>query len=163
MSAKKPDELRQRGKSRAGEHQNTGIVLALAPNVPLVPAPKPHWRDEVVEGWNDYWSSHMATEKFLKPTDRPALLRLFDFRHRLLEALDSFDAEPIVAGSTGQPTLSPWAQEVHRLEGVVEKLESSYALTPLSRFKLGVTYEEGVSLAARNAQLLEAFRTSQGS
>lgn len=161
MTAKKPDAVRQRGKSRTGAHKETGVVLALAPSSLRVPPAKPHWRAEVVEGWNDYWSSQLATEQFLKPTDRPALVRLFDFRHRLLEALDGFDAEPIVVGSTGQPTMSPWAQEVHRLEGVVEKLEAHFALTPLSRFKLGVTYEEGVSLAGRNAQLLEAFRASQ--
>lgn len=152
---KKSPERRQRSNSR-----DVGVVRAL-PSGPKVPAPQPHWRDLVVEGWNDYWSSHLASPQVLKPTDGPALVRLFDLRHRLLEAQDAFDAEPIVVGSTGQPTLSPWAAEVHRLEAAVSKLEDKFGLTPMARLKLGISFEEGVSLAARNAQLLEAFRASQ--
>lgn len=58
--------------------------------------------------------------------------------------------------------MSPWAQEIHRLEAAVSKLEERFGLTPMARLKLGVTYEEGVSLAHRNAQLLQAFREGNG-
>jgi hypothetical protein len=153
---KKPADRRQRSNSK-----DVGLVLALPVSGPKVPVPQPQWRAEVVEGWNDFWLSMMAGPQVLKVTDHPALRRLFDMRHRLLEALDSFDVEPIVVGSTGQPTLSPWAQEVHRLESVVSKLEEKFGLTPLARLKLGVTFEEGINLAQRNTQLLEAFRASQ--
>lgn len=97
----------------------------------------------------------------MKPTDGPALRRLFDLRDRLVKALEALDAEPIVVGSTGQPTMSPWAAEVHRLEAAVSKLEDKFGLTPLARLKLGVTFEEGVSLAHRNAELLAAFQRAQ--
>lgn len=153
---KKSPERRQRTNT-----QDVGVVRALPSVKPMVPAPQPHWRTEVAEGWNDFWSSLLASPQVMKPTDGPALTRLFDMRHRLLEAQAAFDAEPIVVGSTGQPTLSPWAAELHRLEGVVGKLEDKFGLTPLARLKLGVTFEEGVNLAQRNQQLLEAFRASQ--
>lgn len=57
----------------------------------------------------------------------------------------------------GQPVLSPWAAEIHRLESVISKLEDRFGLTPLARLRLGVSFEEGVSLAARNAQLLQGL------
>jgi P27 family predicted phage terminase small subunit len=152
VTAKKPAERRHNLKTK-----DMGLVVALPS--PRLPSPQPHWRGEVVEGWNDFWSSHLAS--VVKVTDAPALSRLFDLRHRLLEAQDSFDAEPIVQGSTGQPTMSPWAQEVHRLEAAVSKLEGQFGLTPMARLKLGVTFEQGVSLAQQNQQLLEAFRQSQ--
>ena len=155
---RKPAERRQRTNTA-----DVGVVRVLPSPVLMVPKPEPHWVPAVVESWNDLWSSPFAGPQVTKPTDAPALRRLFDMRNRLLSALDAFDAEPITVGSTGQPTMSPWAQEVHRLEGVVSKLEDKFGLTPLARLKLGVTFEEGVSLATRNAQLLEAFRTSQTS
>jgi P27 family predicted phage terminase small subunit len=153
---RKPADRRQPGSKT----HDIGVVRALPAHVPAIPKPAPHWREEVVEGWNDYWSSPMAGQ-VTKPTDAPALRRLFDLRHRYLVALDAFDAEPIVVGSTGQPTMSPWAQEVHRLEAAVSKGEDKFGLTPSARLKLGVTYEEGVSLAARNADLLRSFQASQ--
>lgn len=157
MPPKKPPDRRHNRKTK-----DIGVVRALpAPAGPVVPVPSPLWRDEVVEGWNDFWCSPLAGPQVCKPTDGPALRRLFDLRHRLLEALDAFDAEPVVAGSTGQPTMSPWAAEVHRLEAAIGRLEDKFGLTPMARLKLGVTYEEGVSLASRNAQLLESFRAAQ--
>lgn len=154
---RKPPERRQRTNTK-----DVGVVRALPSASPVVPSPDPSWRPEVVEGWNDFWCSPLAGPQVMKPTDGPALRRLFDYRSRLMVALEAMDVEPIVVGSTGQPTMSPWAAEIHRLEGAVAKLEEKFGLTPMSRLKLGVTYEEGVSLAHRNAQLLEAFRASQG-
>jgi len=163
MTVKKAPERRQRGKSRNGDRPETGSnVVVLAPNRPNLPAPDPEWHGEVTEAWNDFWSSQLAGSQVLKVTDAPALRRLFVYRDRLLSALTAFDLESIVVGSTGQPTLSPWAAEVHRLEAAVSKLEDKFGLTPMARMKLGISFEEGVSLAHRNAQLLEAFRTSQG-
>ncbi|NDG19213.1 MAG: hypothetical protein EB117_13195 [Betaproteobacteria bacterium] len=153
---RKPPERRQRTNT-----PDIGVVVALPASSPAVPAPDPTWRSEVVEAWNDFWCSPLAGPGVMKATDAPALRRLFAYRSRLLVALEAMDAEPIVLGSTGQPTMSPWAAEVHRLEAAIAKLEQQFGLTPMARLKLGVTYEEGVSLAHRNAQLLEAFRTAQ--
>jgi P27 family predicted phage terminase small subunit len=161
VTAKKPAERRQSAKTRRGTHTPDATLVLLPPSVPLVPAAQPHWRDPVVEAWQDLWLSPLAGPKFLTVTDRPALVRLFEFRNRLLAAIEAFEVEPIVAGSTGQATLSPWALEVARLEAAVARLEAQFGLTPLARLKLGISFEEGINLAARNAQLLAAFRASQ--
>jgi len=157
MTARKPAERRQPYSKTA----DMGVVRVLPSAMPMVPTPAPTWAPEVSEAWNDFWSSPLAGPQVMKPTDAPALRRLFDLRNRLLWALTAMDDEPIVVGSTGQPTMSPWAAEIHRLEGAVSRLEDKFGLTPLARLKLGVTYEEGVSLAHRNSALLEAFRQAQ--
>jgi hypothetical protein len=155
MTAKKPAAIRQRGTRTkdVGTVSRLPVVRAAA-----APLPAEHWAPEVAEGWHELWSSPLADPKVLKPTDVPALRRLFEFRHQLVLARQRFDAEPEVVGSMGQPVLSPWAGEIHRLEGVISKLEDRFGLTPLARLRLGVTFEEGVSLAQRNAQLLASLQ-----
>jgi len=155
MTARKPPERRQNKITR-----DVGVIRVL-PIRPNLPVPDAGWHDEVTEAWNDFWSSQLAGPQVLKVTDAPALRRLFEYRNRLLSALEAFDSESIVVGSTGQPTLSPWAAEVHRLEAAVSKLEDKFGLTPMARMKLGITFEEGMSLAHKNRELLEAFRTAQ--
>ncbi len=117
------------------------------------------WRDGVTAAWLDLWSTSLA--QHFQSTDVPALRRLFTLRSRLEDALASADETPVVAGSTGQPTLSPWFAEAHRLEAEIERLEDRFGLTPQARLRLGVTLEEGLSLAARNRELLEAYRAGQ--
>ena len=147
---RKPAERRQRG----ARTKDVGSVVVLAPKSGP-PAPL-EWRNEVQAEWVELWSSPMT--QVFKPTDLPVLRRLFDYRSRLAEALERFDAEPESVGSMGQPVVSPWAAEIHRLESTIEKLEDKCGLSPMARLRLGITFEEGVSLASRNAQLLEAFR-----
>lgn len=151
---RKPVERRQRGARTKDVGTVARLPVALAASAPL---PAEHWAPPVAEGWHEFWSSPLADPKVLKPTDVPALRRLFELRHQLELARERFDAEPEVAGSMGQPVLSPWAAEIHRLESVISKLEDRFGLTPLARLRLGVSFEEGVSLAARNAQLLQGL------
>jgi hypothetical protein len=155
VSAKKPPDRRHNRHTR-----DLGVVVAF-PERASVPAPQAHWADATIEGWNDFWLSMMAGPQVLKVTDHPALRRLFDMRDRLAKAMAAFDADPVVEGSMGQQALSPWAQEVHRLEAAVDKLETHFGLTPLARMKLGVTFEHGRDLTRQNADLMAAFRASQ--
>jgi hypothetical protein len=147
---------------RQGSHsKDVGKVVALSPRsvAPVVAAARLDWAPEVAEAWAELWSSPLAG--LIRPTDVPAVRRLFDLRHRLIETYRAYDEDPISVGSMGQPVLSPFAAEAHRIESELEKLEDRFGLTPLARLRLGVTFEEGVSLASRNAQLLEAFKEAQ--
>ena len=83
-------------------------------------------------------------------------------------ALDAFDVEPVVVGSTGQPTMSPWAQEVHRLEAAerleVEALVAHGEVVERSRSGATVTVacKLGVSEYLNYAEaLLREFERSQ--
>jgi Phage terminase, small subunit len=152
VTAKKPVERRQSG-SRTPD---VGCVVALPPSEPSSKYPKPHWSREVREAWDELWVSPLGGE--IRATDLPALRRLFELRHLQAEAMAAMSAEPMVIGSTGQPVLSPFAAEVHRLEAAIAKLEDRFGLTPLARLRLGVTLEEGKSLASRNAALLAEWK-----
>jgi len=150
---KKPAERRQRG-SRSPD---VGTVSALPVRIAagLAPPAELAWPDDVQASWTEFWSSPLANPSVLKATDVPALRRLFDLRARLVEAQRRFDDEPVSEGSMGQPVMSPWAAEIHRLESAISKLEDKFGLTPMARLRLGVTFEEGVSLASRNQALLD--------
>ena len=149
---KKPAERRQR---------TTTADLAVAKgSIIAAPAGMTGWRPEIATAWSELWSSPVAA--YFKPTDVPSLRRLFMLRSRLVEALELADADPVVRGSTGQPILSPWFAEVHRLEAEIERLEDRFGLTPQARLRLGIQIEEGLSLAARNRELMEAFRNGEG-
>jgi hypothetical protein len=154
MPPKKPAERRHNAKTR-----DVGRVSQLPVRVAarVMPPPDIEWSDEVQAAWLEFWSSPLADPKVLRSTDVPALRRLFDLRARLDRAQSEFDDCPTVSGSMGQTTMSPWAAEVHRLEAAIGKLEDKFGLTPMSRLRLGVTFEEGVSLASRNAAFLAQF------
>lgn len=157
MTARKPAERRQRG----ARTKDIGRVAALPVKSAgvAVAAARLDWHPEVQEAWADLWSSPLAG--LVKPTDVPALRRLFDYRDQLLGAQAAYSEEPVAVGSMGQPVLSPYAAEIHRLEGVIARLEDRFGLTPLARLRLGVTFEEGISLSQRNAQFLAAFKEAQ--
>ena len=154
MPPKKAADRRHNTKTK-----DVGNVVALSPTQQLAnyPMPDPGWLPEVAEAWHEFHSSALANPKVFKPTDLPALRRLFTYRDRLLHATQQFDDDPTVTGSMQQVVLSPWAAEVHRLEAEIQKLEDRFGLTPLARLRLGVSFEEGVNLAARNQALLQAF------
>ena len=154
MPPKKPAERRHNSKTK-----DVGAVVALAPAqmARQYPMPEPGWLPEVVEAWHEFFSSPLAGPKVFKSTDLPALVRLFKYRDRLVHVMAQFEEQPTTTGSMGQDVLSPWAQEIHRLEAEIQKLEDRFGLTPLARLRLGVTFEEGIGLATRNQKLLEAF------
>jgi hypothetical protein len=157
MTARKPVERRQRGQRTKDVGMVTSLPVKAAGD--LVSAARVDWAPAVAEAWAELWNSPLAA--LMKPTDMPALRRLFDYRHQLIDAQRHYGEEPVAVGSMGQPVLSPFAAEIHRLESVIAKLEDRFGLTPLARLRLGVTFEEGVSLAQRNAQFLAAFKETQ--
>lgn len=116
------------------------------------------WPDDVQRAWAEFWSSPLADPRILKPTHMMALRRLFGHYARYVDACRRFDEEPETVGSMGQIIVSPWAAEMHRLESAIEKLEDRFGFSPMACLRLGVTFEEGVSLAGRNAELLSKLQ-----
>jgi hypothetical protein len=133
------------------------------------PKPSSTWLKATVDQWVDLWASDLATQ--ILDTDRPALVRLFDWRdeqarcrRRAKAARDGADESPLVDGSKGQPVANPlyeiakWNDdEALAIETRIVALEDRLALSPKARLTLGVTQQKGQSLAMQNAQIASAI------
>lgn len=109
---KKLAERRQRGRSRSDMRADITPTTA----VPVVaPEGDSSWSPLIAAEWLALWSASLAAN--FQPSDVPGLRRLFSMRSRLDAALARADAEPEVAGSTGQVRVTPRA--LHRDECAV--------------------------------------------
>lgn len=150
MTARKPPGTRVRG-SRTLDLVPTPIDRVDRPMGR--PSASPHWCPAVAEGWAQFWASPLADPRIITEADKATLIRLFDYRQRLIEALERFDEAPTTIGSQGQEILSIWAAEVHRLEAAIARLEDRFGLTPAARLKLGVSVARQHAATARAARL----------
>jgi len=118
---------------------------AVAAPVKRPPAPR-GLGPEASKAWRDIWSAPVAGA--WSPAELPVLLRWvrgFDdwtvLRAKVL-------ADPLVAGSHGQPVLNPLASRVQALEANLHALEDRLGMSPLARFRLNIAAvraEEGKS------------------
>lgn len=134
-SPKKPADRRQgRGTADMGLVEATRVV-----EIPDPPHPAgSRLRAETVVAWESFWRSELAS--LAKESDHPALVRLF----RMYDMRASFEAmvlaQPMVAGSKGQPRVNPITSEIASLDSRIVALEDRFGLSPAARLKLGVTF-----------------------
>lgn len=156
----------------AGRRQNRVTKdLTPVPSVPVeVPKPSSTWLKITRDGWEELWSSDLASQ--ILPTDRPALTRLYDWRDELERTRRQMrvmtreaSKEPLVEGSQGQPVRNPMFQVLDVLmrsalaiEARIVALEDRLGLSPKARLGLGVTQQKGQSLAMQNARIAEALQ-----
>jgi P27 family predicted phage terminase small subunit len=146
---------------RGSRTRDLAPVAALVTADVIELAPSRHWSAAVREQWSDFWSSPLADSRIVTSADRASLYRMFDYRQRLVEALEQFDAEPTTSGSTGQVVISPWSGEVHRLEAAIARLEDRFGCSPAARLKLGVSVAQAASHVAAAQKSRSAGRYSE--
>lgn len=161
MSARKSPERRQ-------GHQTKDVVVPAAVAAPVkLPSPERSWLAATKADWKVFWESDLA--RFVRPTDRPAVKRLFRLRDQLVRAqrlaaeLRELAMEnPVVPGSMGQQVANPMfrasdsaAAEALALEPRVVALEDRIGLSPRARLALGVTEQEAMNLVGRNELLAQ--------
>jgi P27 family predicted phage terminase small subunit len=136
---------RRQGRATA----DLGIVKAPVEAVPPIPHPRGgQLLAETAAAWATFWGSELAG--LVTEADLPALVRLFrsyDLRERFARIVTR---SPMVAGSKGQPRVNPAAGELASLDGRISALEDRFGLTPLARFRLGLTF----GAAARSIEKL---------
>ena len=133
---KKPASRRVRTQTR-----DIGLV-SIAPAAKAPPPPHPatgkKLLKQTVDAWTSFWESELAS--LVKPSDTPALVRLF----RMYDTRERFErlvlAQPMVPGSMGQPKVNPAAAEVASLDTRITALEDRFGLSPAARLKLGITF-----------------------
>ena len=142
---------RKRRDQRQGRATaDLGIVVAgPAREIPPVPHPRGgRLSSETATAWVTFWGSELGV--LVADADGPTVVRLFrlyDLRERFARVVV---AEPMVAGSKGQPRVNPAAAELASLDGRIAALEDRFGLTPLARFRFGLTFGQ----AARSIEKL---------
>jgi len=107
--------------------------------------------------WARLWASPLAST-FVE-SDLPALRRLFQLRDERTRSFRAAGRARLVAGSKGQPRLSPLLGYIAQLDAEIRALEDRFGLTPRARMALGISLGEAHrSLAELNAKFLEEER-----
>lgn len=143
----------ERGPAGRGQGHRRKLVSLPAP-LPArrePPEPPAGISKESVGEWDQYWASEVAFA--VREADLPALRRLWLLRDEWGRCFRAFQRRRFVEGSTGQPVISPAANELHRIEADVRALEDRFGVTPASRLRLGLT---GAQLTASLEELAGA-------
>ena len=166
---KKPPSRRQRRgtKDLSAEPAAPVAPAELVDQAPAVkpPAPAKEWLVVTANDWREFWVSDLA--RHVKPTDRPAVKRLFTLRDQLVRAQREEAklrklamADPIVKGSMGQKVANPMfraadsaAAVALALEPRIVALEDRLGLSPRARLALGVAEQTGMKLVGQNELL----------
>ena len=106
---------------------------------------------EAEQQWSLYWESAAAGVQ--TPADRGVVLRWVDAVNRYLRLLGEADLQPLVEGSTGQPTANPLYAIAEKALGTIERCEKQMGIGALNRAGLGIAVlTEQKSLADMNAR-----------
>ena len=155
MRTKKSPERRQgRGTKDIGVLPQIPVAEASIP-----PAPT-HLSDRWKAGWATFWSSPFA--QLVAPAQHPAVERLFGLYDER-ERMDAFiRAEPMVAGSQGQPVVNPMYRQRTAADAEIRQLEDRLGLNPRSGLQLGIQFSEAArSLEELNARIAYAASIEQ--
>lgn len=122
--------------------------------VPAAPIP-PRMPRGLCKAAQDAWASYFAdaVSGVLRPPDNTIVVRWAKNLDRYYRLLAEADAEPITAGSTGQPKANPLYDQCLKLETSIRADEQQIGCGPLNRLRLGVALSESSrSLAQLNAE-----------
>lgn len=87
------------------------------------------------QAWVEFWASDQAA--LVRAPDVEALRRLFVLRDEWSRARRALAGNRFVLGSQRQPTLGPAVRYIETLEGLIQRLEDRFGLSPLARYHLG--------------------------
>lgn len=154
---RKPDEERQRTNTPSLE-----LVTPLGAELE-VPVAGEGWAEATVAEWEAWWASDVA-RMIDVASEAPIVRRLFD----LLDQADRFEAEgrlqPLVEGSTGQPTINPLLKHAQALRDEARRDEAVLGRGPKRRLDLGIKFGDAArSLDDVNRRLSAATRNDAAS
>jgi len=107
--------------------------------------------EESMAQWDAYWDDAASTVQ--TSADRGVLLRWIDAVDRYLRTVAEADLEPVVSGSTGQPTENPLYKIADRALKTITDCEKQLGIGALNRAGLGIAVlTERRSLADMNSR-----------
>jgi len=93
--------------------------------------------------WWHFWESDAANAVTLE-SDLPRLIRWIQASDEYDRATKVVTQSRLVKGSMGQPVLNPLVAYLAHLEGIIERAEAEFGMTPVARKRLDVTPALGV-------------------
>lgn len=139
--------------TRGGRGRGLVVVPKTVERVPPVPAGITSHGRKV---WRRFWSSKVASAVDLD-ADMERLhhwIRCVDERAKLWPLLS---ASPLIQGSHRQLMVNPLMRRVRELTRDIERAEEAFGMTPLSRFRLQLTYADaGIGLDQLRRRMQES-------
>jgi len=146
----KAAERRQRRNTPAGQ------VVALAERPAHLPDPPRGLLMVTRQRWQAFWGSEVAAAVDAG-SDSPAVERLFSLLDERERSLRTYRRARLVAGSQGQPVLSPAFKAMSVLDSEIRQLEDRFGLTPRARAALGISIGQArLTLDELNRASIEA-------
>jgi len=105
-----------------------------------LPAPPAKLCKAAKDAWNAYWTDIVSGS--VREADAPLVLRWIQNLNRYNVLIAQADADPIVAGSTGQKRANPIYDLALKLESSIKVDEQQLGIGPLNRLKLGMAIGE---------------------
>jgi P27 family predicted phage terminase small subunit len=121
------------------------------------PSPIPDCPEYLNATARDVWTylvDVLEPSKILESSDRYALELLCEAYAEYRDALEHFEASPIVLGSQGQEVRSPWHAVLINARQELRKALNEFGLTPAARVKLGALQKGGEGIGAALAAAL---------
>lgn len=130
---KDPDRRQRRNAEqpvRALQLIEGNALVATHPSAPVA------WLKVTRDTWDLFWTTEVA--QAVRPSDLPALERLFELRDEVTRLMKAARKERFVTGSMGQVIMNPAYALCDKLRSEIRMLEDRFGLSPSARARLGV-------------------------
>lgn len=166
MSRAGPQKARSRLVSKSQADQRRSLTLLPAEQLE-VPDPPANLLKKARETWAAFWRSDVA--RAVQPSDHRRLFRWIEAVDQLERLREQLKKQGMFTeGSKGQPRLNPLLSELRYLEGVIDKVEEQFGMTPQARLRLGLDVDPdagkiGGGVDALNRAMREAMERAESS
>lgn len=153
---KAPDQLQftrgGRGRGLVVSRQSERAI----PPLPTTPVGVEQWNETAAAVWDAFWATDIASAVDIN-ADSVQLIRWVEAIHRRAELIAMVDDQGWVGpwGSKGQPAEHPALSYVRHLDREIDRFAEHFGLTPLSRFRLQITFTEAKEGEDRLQRLLD--------
>lgn len=144
--------------TRGGRGRGMQVVAhaGAGPPMPTPPAGVAEWNEPAITIWDAFWESKIAGAVDVH-ADAAQLSRWVEAIHRRAELIAKVDKEGWTGpwGAKGQDVEHPALSFVRHLDREIDRFAEHFGLTPLSRFRLQITFTEAKEGEDRLTRLLE--------
>lgn len=136
------DQLQGKGS----KYRTQGLRVVTPDESQPIPSAPADTQPNARKRWRMFWTSAMSTAIDLK-SDTEAIYRWLHCMSERERLQPLADKSPLVKGSTGQLVSNPLYAIIAQYSKEIARFEDHFGMTPIARFRLGITaveHERGV-------------------